>query len=240
MLEAAANALAQMFSPPLRSVLFKSIGLALALIIVIGIALDRLLVWLLGSGIGSLENQVGGTGHVPLSILAWVLSFAAGLGIVVGGVLLMPAVAAFVASFFVDEIAEEVERAYYPADPPGVALPFWRAVLDGVKTALLAVLVYLCALPLLLFAGIGAVLFFFATGWLLGREYFRLAAMRFHPPAEANALRKRHATTVFVAGLIIAAFVSIPIVNLATPLFGMAFMVHMHKRIAGRLVARRE
>jgi uncharacterized protein involved in cysteine biosynthesis len=33
--------------------------------------------------------------------------------------------------------------------------------------------------------------------------------------------------------MFIAAFVSIPIVNLATPLFGMAFMVHMYKRIAG-------
>jgi uncharacterized protein involved in cysteine biosynthesis len=38
---------------------------------------------------------------------------------------------------------------------------------------------------------------------------------------------------VFTAGLVIAAFVSIPIVNLATPLFGMAFMVHMHKRLSG-------
>jgi uncharacterized protein involved in cysteine biosynthesis len=33
--------------------------------------------------------------------------------------------------------------------------------------------------------------------------------------------------------LVIAAFVSIPIVNLATPLFGMALMVHMHKRLSG-------
>ena len=57
--------------------------------------------------------------------------------------------------------------------------------------------------------------------------------MRFHPPAEAKALRSAHRGTVFVAGLLIAAFVSIPIVNLATPLFGMAFMVHMHKRLAG-------
>jgi CysZ protein len=38
---------------------------------------------------------------------------------------------------------------------------------------------------------------------------------------------------VFIAGLFIAAFVSIPIVNLATPLFGMAFMVHIHKRLSG-------
>ncbi|HEY3640960.1 MAG TPA: cysteine biosynthesis protein CysZ, partial [Xanthobacteraceae bacterium] len=38
---------------------------------------------------------------------------------------------------------------------------------------------------------------------------------------------------VFLAGMFIAAFVSIPILNLATPLFGMAFMVHMHKRLSG-------
>jgi uncharacterized protein involved in cysteine biosynthesis len=146
-------------------------------------------------------------------------------------VFLMPAVTAFAASFFVDRIAEVVEREHYPADAPGVALPLFRALIEGLRTALLAVVVYLCTLPLLLFAGIGAVIFFLATAYLLGREYFELAAMRFRPPAEAKALRKRNATTVFVAGLFIAAFVSIPIVNLATPLFGMAFMVHVHKRI---------
>jgi uncharacterized protein involved in cysteine biosynthesis len=122
---------------------------------------------------------------------------------------------------------------HYPADPPGKALPLWRAVLEGGKTALLAVVVYVCAVPLLLFAGAGAVLFFLATAWLLGREYFELAAMRFRPPDEARALRKRHAAAVYLGGLLIAAFVSIPIVNLATPLFAMGLMVHVHKRLSG-------
>jgi uncharacterized protein involved in cysteine biosynthesis len=58
--------------------------------------------------------------------------------------------------------------------------------------------------------------------------------MRFRPPAEAKALRKRHGSEVFGAGLLIALFVSIPILNLATPLFGTALMVHMHKRLSGR------
>ena len=71
----------------------------------------------------------------------------------------------------------------------------------------------------MLFAGFGAVIFFLATAYILGREYFELAAMRFRPPAEAKALRKRNAAMVYVGGLFIAAFVSIPIVNLATPLF---------------------
>ena len=119
-----------------------------------------------------------------------VLSIAAGLGIIVGGVFLMPAVTAFVGSFFVDEIAEQVERAHYPADPSGKALPLFRAVTEGSKTALLAVLVYLCALPFLLVAGIGLVMLFLAAAYLLGREYFELAAMRFRPVAEAKSFRK--------------------------------------------------
>jgi len=233
MLDDAVKALAQMLSPPLRAVLWKSIGLALALIIVVAIALDRLIVWLVGAGSASVETTFGPPAHLPLSALAWALSIAASLGILVGSIFLMPAVTAFVASFFADQIADEVERVHYPGDPPGVALPLWRAILEGGKTALLAVAVYVCAAPLLLFAGFGAVIFFLATAWLLGREYFELAAMRFRPPVEAQALRKRNAATVYVGGLIIAAFVSIPIVNLATPLFAMAFMVHVHKRLSG-------
>jgi uncharacterized protein involved in cysteine biosynthesis len=69
---------------------------------------------------------------------------------------------------------------------------------------------------------------------LLGREYFELAAMRYHGVDAAKALRKSNRATVFVAGLFIAAFVSIPIVNLATPLFAMALMVHIHKQVMAR------
>ena len=228
------KAIAQMFSPQLRAVLWKSIGLALALIVLVAIALDRLIVWLVGSGSTSVEVTLGPNAHWPVIAIAWLISIAAGLGIVVGGVMLMPAVTSLVASFFADQIAEEVEREYYPADPPGTALPLGRALLEGCKTALLAIVIYVCAAPLLLFAGLGAVIFFLATAWLLGRGYFELAAMRFRPPGEAKAMRRRNAATVYVGGLLIALYVSIPIVNLATPLFAMALMVHVHKRLSRR------
>jgi CysZ protein len=234
MFEAAAAALSQMLSPPFRAVLWKSIGLALLLMVAAGLGLHRLLVWLAGLAEGRAEDYFGVTLHLPLEVIAWIISFAAGLGVIAGSVFLMPAVTALVASFFVDDIALEVERSHYPADPPGLPLPLPRAVFEGGKTALLAILVYLLAVPFLLFAGFGVLIFFFATAFLLGREYFKLAAMRFRPVAEAKRLRKAHAGTVFLAGMVIAAFVSIPIVNLATPLFGMAFMVHMHKRVTGR------
>jgi CysZ protein len=232
MLDAAIKALAQMFSPPFRMVLAKSIGLALILIILFGIGLHQVLTWLTGAGEGWAEGWLGPSSHTPLLILTKMLAVAAALGIIVGSIFLMPAVTALVAGLFADEIAAEVERSHYPNEPPGMAVPPARALIEGVKTALLAVAVYFVAVPFLLFAGFGAVIFFFATAFLLGREYFELAAMRFHPPADAKRLREMHQGTVFLAGLFIAAFVSIPIVNLATPLFGVAFMVHLHKRLA--------
>ena len=60
MFEAAVKALTQMFSPPFRRVLWKSIGLALVLIVIIGIALNRLFSWLATSGAAWAEASTGG------------------------------------------------------------------------------------------------------------------------------------------------------------------------------------
>jgi CysZ protein len=233
MLDAAVKALSQILSPPMRSILWRSIALALVLITVLAIGLQRLLSWFATYGQGWGEAALGPSFHTPLNVLAWIVSIAAGLGIVLGGIFLMPAITSFVASFFVDDVADHVEREYYPAEHPGVALPLGLAVIEGIKTGLLTILVYLIALPFVFLAGAGFLVFFIATAWLLGKQYFELAAMRFRPPAEAKLMRKDNAATVFTAGLFIAAFVSIPIVNLATPVFGMALMVHMHKRLSG-------
>ena len=233
MLDAAVKALSQMISPPMRSILWRSIGLALVLIIVLAIGLQRLLSWFDTYGEVWLEGLLGPSWHSSLEVFAWIISIAAGLGVVFGSVFLMPAITSLVASLFVDDVAEIVEREYYPAERPGIALHFSQAIYEGIKTGLLTILVYLIALPFVFLAGAGFLIFFLATAWLLGREYFELAAMRFRSPEEAKAMRRDHAATIFTAGLIIAAFVSIPIVNLATPIFGMAFMVHMHKRLSG-------
>ncbi|MBZ0138192.1 MAG: sulfate transporter family protein [Pseudorhodoplanes sp.] len=234
MFDAAIRALQQMRAPGFRSVLIKSVLLALVLIVIIGVGLHRGLSWLTEGGSGLAGTALGPGSAGPLAVMVWIVSVATSLGIIVGGVFLMPAVTAFVGSFFVDEIAEQVERTHYPADPAGKALPIARASAEGLKTALISVGVYLLALPFVFFAGLGLFILFFASAWLLSREYFELAAMRFRPPAEAKAFRKANQSTVFTAGLLIAAFVSIPVVNLATPLFAMALMVHVHKRLSGR------
>ena len=79
MLDAAAQALSQMFSPPFRAVLLKSIGLALILIVIIGIGLHHLLAWVADAGEGLAEQTLGPNAHGPLAVLAFILSIAAGL-----------------------------------------------------------------------------------------------------------------------------------------------------------------
>ncbi|RIK98098.1 MAG: sulfate transporter family protein [Proteobacteria bacterium] len=233
MIDAVVKALAQILSPPMRAILWRSIALALVLIVAVATGLQRLLSWLAASGGEWAEGTLGASYHLPIEIASWIVSIAAGLGIVVGAIFLMPAITALVAGVFVDDVAEVVEREHYPAETPGTALPFWTGLVQGGKTAALSLVVYLIALPLLLFGGLGVLVFFFTNAWLLGREYFQLAAMRFRSIEDAREMRRRNAGIVFLAGLAIAAFVSIPIVNLATPLFGMALMVHMHKRLSG-------
>jgi CysZ protein len=233
MLNAAIDALSQMLTAPLRRVLLKSVGLALLLILLIGIGLQRTLSVLADNGANWAEQASGVAPHALWSALATVLSIIASLGIFTGALFLMPAVTAFVGSFFVDEIAEIVEREHYPAEPLGSALPVFIALMEGIKFAILALLVYMIALPFLLLAGLGLFVLFFANAYLLGREYFELAAMRFRSPDEARALRKSHAGYIFASGMVIALFISIPILNLATPIFAMAFMVHVHKKLFG-------
>ena len=234
MLDAAVKALSQILSPPMRSILWRSIGLALVLITVLAIGLQRLLSWFATSGEGWAEAMLGPGFHTPLNVLAWIVSIAAGLGVVFGAVFLMPAITSLVASVFVDEVADHVEREHYPAERPGTALPLGLAMTEGVKTALLTHpgLPDRAALRVRSPAPASSCSSSPPHGCWAGN----ISSSRrcgFARPAEAKAMRKQNAATVFTAGLFIAAFVSIPIVNLATPLFGMAFMVHMHKRLSG-------
>lgn len=233
MIDAAGKALSQMFTPALRHVLLKAVGLALILIVIIGILMHRLLAAWAEAGANWAEQATGVAPHAVWATLAWVLSIMASLGIITGALFLMPAVTSFVGSFFVDEIAEAVERQSYPGETPGRAVSFFRALIEGLKFAALAIAVYFCALPFVLFAGLGIIILFLANSYLLGREYFELAAMRFRRPHDAKTMRKSNAIYVFLAGMVIAVFVSIPIVNLATPIFAMAFMVHVHKKLSG-------
>jgi CysZ protein len=204
MIASAFAALPQIFTPPFRSVLWKTLGLTLAMLAVVWLGLDRLV-----------ESWIA----VPYPWLATTLSILTGLGLVVGLAFLVAPVSSLVAGFFLDDLAELAERQ---ADPHGPLAARFAAV---------SLLVNALALMLLLVPGVNVVAFIGANAYLLGREYFELAALRYRPIGEVRDLRRRHALYLFVAGLPLAFFVATPILNLLTPLFATAYMVRVHKRL---------
>jgi CysZ protein len=210
------QAFAQTFSPPLRRILLKSVALAILLLLVLGVVLQAIITQL-----ASLPQ--------PFEMA---LAIATGLGIVAGAIFLMGPISSLIAALFIDEVAEAVERTNFPADPVGRALPIAQSIVLSAKFFGLVLLVNLIALLLLLIPGINLFAFFFANGYLLGREYFELAAMRFRPVEEARALRRENAIRVFLAGLAIAGVVAVPFLNLITPVFATALMVRVHKRLS--------
>ena len=204
--------------------LLTSLALTIALLVLVWLVLTRLFATYLEA------HTISGA----YPILDTIAFFLAGFGLVIGLAYLVPAVTALVAGYFLDDAAAVVEREHYPGEPPGQALTVGRALLYGARFAALSLMVNIVALLLVFIPGVNLVAFFAANGYLLGREYFELAAGRFRPMPEAAALRQRHRGTVFLAGLLIAALVIVPILNLLTPLFGIALMVHVYQGVKGQ------
>lgn len=227
-IDAAGAALSRLFSAEFRTVLLKSLALTLLLLVGAWFGLKELFDWLALPWIDALlPGFPSWAGWLTL-----VAAILAGIGLAVGLALLVSPVTALVAGIFLDDIADVVERTDYPQDPPGRALPALTAFVLALKFLGVVILGNLVALVLLLVPGINIAAFFLVNGYLLGREFFEFAAMRFRPEAEARAMRRRNAMTVFLAGLVIAGFLALPLVNLLTPLFAAAMMVHLHKMIA--------
>ena len=226
-------AASRLFSPELRSVFLKTLGLTLLALVALWFSLTSVVEWL---ALPWVETLIPG---MP-SWAGWLGGIIAAIALAFGLALLIAPVTAIIAGLFLDDVAEAVERTDYPSDPPGRAMPALRSLVLSIKFFGVVILGNIVALLLLLVPGINIAAFLIVNGYLLGREFFEFAAMRFRPEADARELRRKYAGTVFLAGLVIAAFLAVPLLNLLTPLFAAAMMVHLHKAISAREAARPE
>lgn len=227
------KALRSMPDPAMRAVLWKTLGLTVLALIAAWFGISQGFTHL---AIPWVSDALQLDYELP-QWTGWISFFAlvaAGMGLAAGLALLLGPVSALVAGLFLDDAAEALERNEYPDDPPGQAMRIGESVVLAIRFTGVVILGNLVALILLLVPGINLVAFFVVNGYLLGREFFEFAARRFGPRDYARRLRARHGLAIFGAGLVIAAFLAIPIVNILTPMFGAALMVHLHKAIAAR------
>jgi uncharacterized protein involved in cysteine biosynthesis len=170
---------------------------------------------------------LGDVGFVD-NVVSWA---AVGVMLVLSAVLMVP-VAAIVVGFFLDDIAAAVEVRHYPGAGALAELPVAVQVADSVRffgvlvAANLAAFVVYLALP-----PFAPLVFWAVNGYLLGREYFQLVAMRRLGPAGAAALRRRHGARVWLAGVLMAIPLTVPVVNLVVPVLGVAVFTHQFHRL---------
>lgn len=222
------KALAQMGDRRFRRVLLLGIALTIALLVAAYAGLLWLITWMLGD---STYLPLIGEVHWLDDLMGW----SSLLLMMILSVFLMVPVASSITSMFLDEVAQAVEDRHYPHLPAAPSVPLGEALRDtlnflGVLIAAntVAILAYVMLPPAAPF------IFWALNGYLLGREYFQLAAMRRLGRAGARALAGRNIGRIWMAGILMAVPLSVPVVNLAVPILGAATFTHLFHAIQSR------
>ncbi|WP_019956521.1 EI24 domain-containing protein [Yoonia vestfoldensis] len=218
-------AISQMNDPRFRSVLWRGVGLTIALLV----GLYAGVLWLIQ--ILTAEPIIlPGVGQITWlgDLLSW-----GSLGVmIVLSVFLMVPVASAITSLFLDEVAQAVEDKHFPDLPAMPSVGFFEGLRDTVS--FLGLLIAANLLAFILYAALPYAAFFIfyaLNGFLLGREYFQLAAMRRIGRADAKDLWKRHQGTIWLAGCLMAVPLSFPFINLLIPVLGAATFTHLFHRL---------
>ena len=213
-------ALSQMLEARFRKVMIKAILLSAVTF--------AILYWAVTAAIGTFVMT-------DWDWLNWIVSWAISIGLGILPFMLFPLAAQAFAGLYLDDIAEAVEHRHYSGDPPGKPLPLDRALIDSLVFTLRAIFINLLALPAylvgLLFPPIAIMLYYGLNGYLLSREYFEQIAVRYESAASVAALRKRYFAQTMLGGMLIAFTLTVPVINLAVPVFAAAMMTHMYKRL---------
>ena len=219
-------AVSQMTDPRFRGVLLTGIGLTLAVLI----GFSVVVVWLLGLLVGD-QTTLPLIGEVT-----WVndlVGWGSALALAVLSVFLMIPVASAVTGLFLDTVAQAVEDKHYPQLGPAQRVPLVDTLRDTFSFLGVLIVANLCALLLYVILAPAAPLIFWGlNGFLLGREYFTLAAIRRVGRAQAKVLRSRYLLRIWAAGFLMAVPLSVPLLNLIIPILGAATFTHLFHRLA--------
>lgn len=218
------KAISQSFDPAFRSVLLKGIALALGFLVLVFLGLGQITSWIFG---GTLS--LPWIGSIDISAAVSIASFFMALLL---SVFLMVPVASLMSSFFIDDVANAVDRKHYPHLGKAAKIPFSQAISDTLNFLGLIIAANLCALILyLVFAPFAPFIFWSLNGYLLGREYFQMVATRRIGRTEEKKLWRKNIGTLWTAGVCMAAPLSIPLANLFVPILAAATFTHLFNQL---------
>lgn len=229
MFQALSRAVRQSFDPAFRSVFNRSLLFSLVTFIAVWLVSWFALDWA-GAWLVAWMRDWAGEGFW-VGLLEWLVDIAAIGAIAVASFFLFPAVMVSIMALLLEEIAAAVERRHYPELLPARAQPVSEAILGNLIFVAATLILNLLVLPLYLILiwipPLNLVLFYLLNGYLLGREYFELVSLRRLALPESRSLRRRFRGKVILAGVVITFLLTIPLVNLVTPIIATAFMLHV-------------
>lgn len=220
------KALGQIDDRAFRRVLFLGLGLTIAF-----------LVGLYAAWLALVDVIADGPLVLPfVGEVTWIGSLLnwGGLGVIVlMSIFLMIPVASAITSFFLEDVADAVEAKYYPTLMPAPKVGFFDALSDTALFFFVLIGANIAALFAYAMLPFLAVPIFYAlNGYLLGREYFTIAAMRREGRAGAKEMRRQFSGQIWIAGILMALPLTIPIMNLFIPILGAATFTHLYHRLA--------
>lgn len=220
-----AKALAQLTDRRFRRVLWLGLSLTIALLF----ATYAAILWL----VTVLSPE---TVTLPIiGAVTWVNDLISGASILlmlILSIFLMVPVASAFTSLFLDDVADAVEQRHYPHLAPVTRLSFRETLLDTLNFLGLLIVANILALLLYaIFPPFAPLIFWGLNGFLLGREYFQLVAMRRMDRAAAKTLFRGNLPQIWLAGGLMAVPLSIPLVNLLVPILGAATFTHLFHRL---------
>jgi CysZ protein len=211
------RAIGALGAPPMRRVTALSIGFAV---------LTFALVWV------AVAAALHHTALFDWRPLNWLVELLGGLAVLVISWLLFPAVATTIMGFYLERVAAAVEALDYPGRGPPRPQPLIEMLAVMLRLTGLTLLLNLLVLPIyLLVPGINLFLFLALNGYLLGRGYFEVVALRRLDAGEARRVRSRFAGRIFLGGVVIAGLFALPLVNLVAPVIATAFMLHIFEAL---------
>ena len=227
MLSDYSRAIGQVFDRRFIGVLLKALALTIGLLI----GLTALLMYLI-SFIPDISFTIPLIDYEVtfLTDLAQTASF--GLILILSTFLMFPVAALFV-GLFLDEIADAVEARHYASLPEARRQSWGEILSQSIEFMFILIGANIVALIIYLLSTLLApVIFWLVNGYLLGREYFEVVAMRRIDRRDAKSLRQKHFFSIWMAGALIAIPLSIPILNILAPVIGVAAFVHLYHRKA--------
>ena len=221
-------ALSQLSDSRFRSVLLRGVGLTLALLI----GAYFLVFWTIGW-------LVPETMSLPfLGEVTFVDDFASWGSVVLMFILsifLMVPVASAFTGLFLDDVADAVEAEHYPGLAPAPRLGFAEGLSESLTFLGVLIFANLAALiAYLLLAPLAPLIFYGLNGFLLGREYYRMIAVRRLGRDGAKLAFRRNIGAIWVTGAIMAVPLTVPLVNLLVPILGAAAFTHLYHRLEAR------